>query len=56
MYVYLREGLHGEGEISQEVIEEQFAVVLSRDYAGLLGTYVVYIHVHAYCCGLYAYT
>lgn len=26
-----------EGEISQEVIDEQFAIVLSRDYASLLG-------------------
>lgn len=26
-----------EGEISQEVIDEQFAIVLSRDYASLIG-------------------
>ena len=29
----------GEEEISQEVIDEQFTVFLSRDYAGLLGIY-----------------
>ena len=38
-----REGImHGagdDGEISQEVIDEQFAIVLSRDYATLIGRY-----------------
>ena len=43
MTVHFREGLReagSEGKISQEVIEEQFAIVLSRDYASLLGLYV----------------
>ena len=31
-------GAGDEGEISQEVIDEQFAIVLSRDYASLIGT------------------
>ena len=30
-------GAGDEGEISQEVIDEQFAIVLSRDYASLIG-------------------
>ena len=33
-------GAGDEGEISQEVIDEQFAIVLSRDYASLIGTCV----------------
>ena len=28
-----------DGEISQEVVDEQFAIFLSRDYASLLGMY-----------------
>lgn len=30
-----------DGEISQEVVDEQFAIFLSRDYASLLGMYVL---------------
>lgn len=29
-----------DGEISQEVVDEQFAIFLSRDYASLLGMYM----------------
>ena len=46
-----REGLceaGSEEKISQEVIEEQFAIVLSRDYASLLGLYVN-LHLHVKC-------
>ena len=48
-----REGLceaGSEEKISQEVIEEQFAIVLSRDYASLLGLYVnLHLHVVHAC-------
>ena len=43
IHVYIRVGLceaGSEGKISEEVIEEQFAIVLSRDYASLLGVFI----------------
>ena len=34
-------------EISKEVIEEQFAIILSRDYAHMLGNAILYTPVHS---------
>lgn len=37
-----------DGEISQEVVDEQFAIFLSRDYASLLGMHIfMYILQHS---------
>ena len=36
-----------DGEISQEVVDEQFAIFLSRDYASLLGMHM-FMYVHTY--------
>ena len=42
-------GAGDEGEISQEVIDEQFAIVLSRDYASLIGTRLVAVKLYEMC-------
>ena len=56
MFVCSEGAMYGGGdeeEISQEVIDEQFAIVLSRDYAGLLGkllqsTFCTHSHVYTF--------